>query len=252
MTTTAGAEASFDGWSAPADLGLPPIRVVADSGEQREGHRLRLDVPELAVGGILDDLARSRGYTDGKSQGGGLSLFLGGLPMVLTLRWLDGQPVPDLHPGQTRCRLNANGNLTLVELTRQPHCDHPDVEGLAARIVAVMAPCFSAIRLRTGFSVVNQWAQFTSGLLDLLLTSELLSDAEAVGFVDELTGAHPVLRRARPRLGSAVWQGQARPYAVRRVCCFNYRGTSGSYCGSLCPLVDPAERDRDAQLAWAG
>ncbi|MPZ99550.1 MAG: hypothetical protein GEU80_09500 [Dehalococcoidia bacterium] len=238
----------IDDWAPPAGARCPRIEVGApDPTDGRRWFR----VADLAdpAGGILDcvlaEMATNRGYSDGHSQGGGLSLLTAGAALEVVLRTFGGDPLPVLRPGSTWFQVSPYGNATAVRVESR-ETTSPSVAALRAILRGLLAPFYAAIHARTGFPVVAQWAQLESNIAYSMLGAPDIPQVQAVEFLDRLFADGDVLHRARPRISWVERRGAPLAFVTRRVCCFNFRGMNGEYCGSQCPIVPAPERARRA------
>lgn len=247
---TAGEATSVDGWTPPPGARAIPIEVGAPpAGGARWFRAAELaDLDTGLLDGLIGDLEAARGYRDGQSQGGGCSLFLSAATTGAVLRAFEGWPVPVLPSATTWLQISPYGNVSAV-LVEAPAFLDPSVVTLRTVLHDLLDPIFSALHQRTRFPVVAQWAQLASNVASTLLHAPSIAQPAALAFMDELFADQGILSRARPRIDWIEYRGQPHAFATRRVCCYNYRGDGGSYCGSQCPLVPAAERAAEAALA---
>jgi len=240
------------GWKPPPapfdaiQLGAPG----RDDGDRWFNASQLADLTSGLLDEVLADLESTRGYRDGKAKGGGLSLFLAATAIDAVVLAVDGLPMPELRPERTWIRLTERGVVAEMRVAGVAAVE-PSIPAVRDNLRLLLDPLFTAIWRRTRFSVVGQWAQVESALASSLLDSHPDSSDEILAFLDALAASDDQLRRARPRISWVEWQGTRHPYATRRVCCFNYRGSGGEFCGSQCPIVDPAARAADARAQVA-
>jgi hypothetical protein len=100
-------ERPVDDWTPPLDVYVVPIMLGAPA-DRHDGRWFRVaDLADLSTGQldrILGDLERERGYRDGQSLGGGLSLFLGAVATSVALRAFENRAIPVLPPEETWLR----------------------------------------------------------------------------------------------------------------------------------------------------
>lgn len=238
----------LDDWQPPAGVYVVNVEVgEPPSPADRERWFQVASLADLESGlldGLLTDVEATRGYHDGQSQGGGLALLTAGVATGAVLRAFDGHPVPLLHPERTWVEISEWGNAEAVRVTEAAFVP-PTLPALRGVLHGLLDGFYQALHQRTRFPVVALWAQLASGIAQTLLHTGQ-PEAQSIAFMQALFNGDATLRRAQPHIGWVEHEGIARAYATRRVCCFNYRGTGGHYCGSLCPTVPLEERERTA------
>jgi len=238
----------IDDWSPPDGLYAPLIEVGSPRPYDGDRWFRAADLADLATGAlrnVLDEVEASRGYRDGKSQGGGFALLFSGMALGVVLRVVDGRAVPQLKPAETWVELSARGSPMAVRVAGgelQP----ASIADLRDNLRMFFGPIFLALNELTRFPLVGQWAQLASAIASTLLGTPHISQARALAFLDDLFETDDLLRRAQPHIAWTPYHDEQRAYATRKVCCFNYRGFSGAYCTAQCPLVPVAEREAAA------
>jgi hypothetical protein len=247
---------AVDTWTPVEGVYAPPILVgapsvgIADATTPQTGDDerwYRLDrLSDLATGQLdrlIEDVTRTRGYLDGQARGGGLALLTSGIGSGAAFRAIDGVPVPVLHPARTWVAITEYGNAKAMRVEDVEFVE--EITAVRMMLRNALDPFYDAIRQRTRFPVVAQWAQFESTIAYALFeTAEDHTDARRR--LEAIFADGDVLERGLPQIRVLTHEGREVAYATRRVCCYNFRGRHGEYCGSQCPLVPVEERDRDA------
>ncbi len=237
-----------DAWSPAEGLHAPPV-LVGGPGPDDGDRWFRLsDLADLDSGlidGLIDDVTESRGYRDGQARGGGLALLTAGIGMGAALRTFDGVSVPVLDPATTWVDISEYGNARTVRV-EEAQFIAPSILAVRSMLEGALGPLYDALRERTRFPVVAQWAQFTSHLAYMFVESPAVTTGDATAFLDEWC-AEGVWARARPRVTDLESDTGPISYVTRRVCCYNFRGRGGHYCSSQCPLVPSEEREQAAR-----